>query len=188
MDNLYISADLNLFNEKEAEKYHMSVEDYNDLIVASWNSVIKDDDYVLLLGVISCGGKNDTSQLIGKLNGKKRIIDYDFQKNKFSKQDWFDIGITEVMNINGWARGVIEGKESGVVICTSKPYYEELVNKYEEVYIAAPSSTTGINEMFSGKTISLSAKFWSFFPINYNDLPMLIDNQLLFKEMQKRDE
>lgn len=189
MAELYISADLYLFDQKEAEKYNMSVEEYNDNIAAAWNAIVNKEDIVLLMGKISSGNKDETSQLIRSLNGRKKVIDFKPQENNFSKRELFSMGIRDTMCVNGWVRGEINKAAADVIICSTSEYFNNLSTKLEDTtYIATPSSISNINQIYKDKVISLSAKFWNFFPVKYSEIPFLIDNQILFNLMNDEEE
>lgn len=48
--------------------------DMNETMIANWNAVVKPGDKVYHLGDVHFGDKQDANKILGRLNGKKRLI------------------------------------------------------------------------------------------------------------------
>lgn len=74
-----------------------SVEEMNDVLVHNWNSVVKSNDEVFLLGDIAYGpSSNSAGYWLSKLTGRKTII----LGNHDDSKGWFDVdaGVRDVQN------------------------------------------------------------------------------------------
>ena len=181
MSELYIAADMNFFNDKAAEDLELnSTGDYNLGMIKQWNSIVKPEDTVLLLGNISNGSVEGTREIFSQLNGIKKIISYE-ENNPFTKDEWKAIGAASVYNICGWVNGNIDNKEEKVIIVTTK---KNLWNFFKDYYCAAPGSILTQKEVFKDNILNISIENWGYYPIKYKDLPQIIDNQILFNKME----
>ena len=74
---IYFAADLHL-NHYNSIKYcnrpFVSVDEMNNEILLRWNSRIKQEDSVYLLGDVALGHKNRCKELLDRLNGKIYLI------------------------------------------------------------------------------------------------------------------
>ena len=65
--SVYIAADTSFFSQEAAQENNQTIEEYNEMVINNWNSIIGNDDWVLLLGTISCGSKEDNIKLFNNL-------------------------------------------------------------------------------------------------------------------------
>lgn len=63
-----------------------SVDEMNEYMIACWNDVVKDDDYVDHLGDVSFASKKHFESIFNRLNGKKRLIAGNHDDIKFLSQ------------------------------------------------------------------------------------------------------
>jgi Predicted phosphoesterase or phosphohydrolase len=73
----------------------VSVEEMTDAIIKNWNSTVKRDDKVFVLGDVSFYDKEKTKEILDKLNGTKVLI-LGNHDNERSTQWWYDVGFDEV--------------------------------------------------------------------------------------------
>ena len=77
MANIYVTSDTH-FNHKNIIEYcnrpYSSVEEMNKAIIDNWNSVVKDEDTVYVLGDFCLGGKEAIKELCSQLKGHKILI------------------------------------------------------------------------------------------------------------------
>lgn len=77
MSNVLFISDLH-FGHKNIIKYEnrpfASIDDMNDKLIKNWNSTVKDNDEVYILGDFSFGNQAFTLNILQKLNGKKYLI------------------------------------------------------------------------------------------------------------------
>lgn len=175
---LYLCGDCRFFDDTAAQEFNVSIEQYNDHVIECWNNVIQPNDNALVLGIFSKGNLEQTKKLCSKLNGRIKILDVN--NSNFSKEDWDSIGIT-TFQANGWLKGKIQDIEENVFIITNKEDYDKFSNEFKAVVGSLNNQT----EIYKNKTLNLSLKNWSFSPIKYNSLAILIDNQILFNSMEE---
>lgn len=187
---VYVVADAQFFDEAAAEKNNKTVDEYNEMIVQNWNSVINEDDWVLLMGIISNGTKEDNIKLFNNLNGKKKYITYDKDNDVISLEEYKEYGFVSTNNVPGFTKGIINGEDSTVIITGIrnylffKKYYNEEFNKY---YFAMPGSFK-LKNIYSNKILNISIENWGYSPIIYREIPQMIDNMILFESMKNEEE
>jgi calcineurin-like phosphoesterase family protein len=74
-----------------------TVEEMNERMIESWNSVVADNDIVYFLGDFGFGDKEKLSNICAQLNGTKILLrgNHDYKRGK---QSWRDIGFKEVFS------------------------------------------------------------------------------------------
>lgn len=74
-----------------------TVEEMNERMIESWNSVVTDNDIVYFLGDFGFGDKEKLSNICAQLNGTKILLrgNHDYKRGK---QSWRDIGFKEVFS------------------------------------------------------------------------------------------
>lgn len=173
MPELYVCADANFFKTKNEED--------NMPLINKWNTTIKPEDYVLIVGNFSYGDTNETKNLIEQLNGKKKIMDYSTAISKnIPIEDWESFGVKVSDYVHGWIKGDIEGKKTDVILATNK----KCLRTCENVYFAAAGSLMESKERFKNNCLNLSIELWDYAPVQYNSIPYLIDNCLLYEKME----
>ena len=92
----YYIADCHFFHEQlntmMDKRGFKNVEEMNAYMIAQWNSKVKKNDEVIILGDLSLGTAEETNELLTKLNGKLYMIlgNHDrFLKNKSYNTDRF---------------------------------------------------------------------------------------------------
>ena len=94
----YIISDIR-FNDFDAAKTNFTlIEDYNDFRINKWNSVVNEDDTVLIFGKF---GGGDMKSIINKLNGTIIIADSDDNQN-YSINEWKNMGVKYVLKRNAF--------------------------------------------------------------------------------------
>lgn len=79
MQDRYITSDLH-FNHKNLLKYHSdsrpfeTVEEMNEQLISRWNSRVKKQDIIYILGDISFASIQKTKEFLEQLNGQKHLI------------------------------------------------------------------------------------------------------------------
>lgn len=77
MSEIYFSSDLHFNHDKDfiyKERGFSSVKEMNEEIIYRFNSIVKDDDTLFLLGDIALGDVDESVDLIQQLKGKKFLI------------------------------------------------------------------------------------------------------------------
>lgn len=69
--------------------------DYDNRLSKNWNTVVKDDDHVFILGDISCYDTKTTIGLLKNLKGRKHLIlgnhDYQFLHDNAFRDQFVEI-------------------------------------------------------------------------------------------------
>lgn len=76
-DKLWFTADLHYYHRniiKYCNRPFESVEDMNHTLIKRWNSLIKDDDDVFVLGDMVFGGYDKWVEILSQLKGKIHLI------------------------------------------------------------------------------------------------------------------
>jgi hypothetical protein len=76
MNRTYVAADMRLFDKAAARLERLSIEKYNKMVIRKINETVTDsEDYIILIGVISCGGTSETLELLSKIKAKINFLD-----------------------------------------------------------------------------------------------------------------
>lgn len=91
LNNPWLISDTH-FNHIKIKEYCNRPDNWQELLIYNWNSLIKKDDIVLHLGDFALGKRDNYRQIVETLNGKIYLLkgNHDRQKPKFYE----DIGIT----------------------------------------------------------------------------------------------
>jgi calcineurin-like phosphoesterase family protein len=177
---VYIVADPKFFS---IDDNFDTPEKRNKSIIDNWTSVITNDEYVLLMGDISHGSFEETKELFSQLTGTIKLITFKENESKFTREEYFNLGISGIYCINGYVRGEIEGTEQRIVILSNKDNYKALVS---QGYVAAPRSLVDIGKTsFKNRTLSISIDEWGYSPIEYNYIPTMINFMITYEKMEE---
>lgn len=165
---VYVAADLKLREDQQRDQE----------LIENWNSIVEDDDIVLLIGIITNFKESMAiKEIFDQLKGKKRIIDMDF-KNSNEVERFKFITKIQPYQLGGFVPGRICDQDVVVMLPSS---LEEL-NKFKEhkFYCAAPASLLNQKEIYQDKCLDISIEKWGDIPILYTDIPVLINNLLTY--------
>ena len=105
---IWVTADLhlghkNIIKPTYCNRPFKNVEQMNDTIIKNWNSIVKPDDTIYVLGDFALGKKKKVAYWISQLNGYKILIlgnhDRQFLQREFKSQKlqhFIDLGFDEV--------------------------------------------------------------------------------------------
>lgn len=175
---VYVCADANFFSVAAAKKLQQTVEQYNQKIIDNWNSIVSNDDYVVLLGNIGGGNYEEMKYIMENLNGTKLILDHDVRRGntRLGRDQWLKLGV-QPYRFHSTVEGQIKGVNQKIyLLCWNDPLCRK------EHYCAAPSSTIESEELLSGNTLNISIEKWNYSPIPYNSIPKLMNNAIVFEE------
>lgn len=158
-------------------------------LILNWNHVVQEDDLVLLLGDIvdkDFDNWDKIEEIFDQLIGIKKIIS--ISSDNENAQKWTDVTKNKCFLVNGVVFGTIN-EESAIVTLYSQPtvVIKEKGLKDSGTYAAAPRSITNNNEIFEDNIISISIDDWGLTPIEYNRIPQMIDDMLLFEKMENKE-
>ena len=74
---IYFISDIHFYHEKiieYANRPFKDIEEMNNTLIDNWNKKVKLKDEVYILGDFSFGNKEQTLDLLDKLNGRKYLI------------------------------------------------------------------------------------------------------------------
>lgn len=90
-DKVWFTSDLHFWHKnicKYCNRPYSSVEEMNEAIIANWNSVVKDDDTVFVLGDLGFCGYEKLEPLMARLKGKKYLIQGNHDSDKIVAKLW----------------------------------------------------------------------------------------------------
>lgn len=105
----YYISDLHLFhrglNDRMDKRGFADVESMNEYIVRQWNSKVRKNDEVVILGDLSLGTSEQTEEIVKRMNGKKMLLTGNHDKflndKKFDKSLFVWIKDYAELNDNG---------------------------------------------------------------------------------------
>ena len=167
MENVWFIADLH-FNHKNIIKYcnrpFMTVEEMNEALIKNWNSVVKDEDIVFMLGDFAFASRTNIIEISKKLNGKKTIVlgNHD----RIGPQFYYDGGF-EFVN-----KYPIIYKE--VFILSHSPMFMQEDGIYINIYGHVHDNPVYPN--YTKESFCVSAERINYTPINFKDIISKLKN------------
>lgn len=180
----FIVADARFFDKDAAHECNLTIDEYNNMVIKKINENITQNDFVILLGIISKGDLIQTAQVLNAINCKKGIIDYQNQE-QFSIAEWRALGMDYVWNTPGAQECQINGKNEFIVIGINKDKIFKDINKY---YVATAQSILDTGKIYKDKILNISINQWNYEPIEIQErLPQIFDDQELFLRMEEKE-
>ena len=182
----YIVADARFFDEDAAKQQEMSIEDYNNGIVNNINSVVKDNEaaHFVFFGVITKGTFEQTKELFSKIAGLKSIIDYNYNQTQFTKDQWKEIGFTQVWTNSCAEEAIVNGNKTYVIIEIEEGNLEKVLSL--GYYVAIAESLVGMQDTYKDRLLNISIGNWGLYPIELEEeLPRIFNDQELFLTMKE---
>lgn len=174
----YIIADLKLFDNEQRDKLGFnSFAAMNSYVIKSWNSVVKPEDSIIVMGNMGNGNFDEMREVIDKLNGEITITSKHINE-KFSKTEWLAMGIKHFWGVSMF-NTLPDGREILYVI---KPVLVPSV--YEADYaLLVTDSENPFDGFIKGIMLSADAAKWSYSPLNTDELLTIYENMKMFEEM-----
>lgn len=182
----YIVADARFFDEDAAKQQEMSIEDYNNGIVNNINSVVKDNEaaHFVFFGVITKGTFEQTKELFSKIAGLKSIIDYNYNQTQFTKDQWKEIGFTQVWTNSCAEEAIVNGNKTYVIIEIEEGNLEKVLSL--GYYVAIAESLVSMQDTYKDRLLNISIGNWGLYPIELEEeLPRIFNDQELFLTMKE---
>ena len=179
----YIIADLKLFNEEIANTLgYADFESINDHIIRSWNSTVKPEDDVIIMGDVGDAPLEQLQSVISKLNGTLWLTSKT-AKEQFTKDEWKQIGITHV-----WSVPLFKTFDNGDEI-----YYPiqpiRAMSVYEKQYkVLVVDHNNPVEGMTKGIMLSADAAKWDYCPLDTEGIIELHRNMREFEKMENGEE
>lgn len=107
---IYFTSDLHFYHKNIIELSHRNfrdLEEMHETLIGNWNTKVKPDDQVYLLGDVSFGSKAKTKALMDRLNGKIYLVrgnhDHDILKGEgIGRFEWVkDYYYLKVNDVDG---------------------------------------------------------------------------------------
>ena len=167
----YIISDIR-FNDFDAAKTNFTlIEDYNDFRINKWNSVVNEDDTVLIFGKF---GGGDMKSIINKLNGTIIIADSDDNQN-YSINEWKNMGVKYVLKRNAF-HTYGDNKTA---------YFTPVKLDDNDDSIIFTTEKDNLGQVFKGNRLSIEAKYWDYTPIKLEELGDIIERMKEYADMEE---
>ena len=178
MSDKYIIADTKFNHPLAAKDAGKTIEEYNQMLINNWNSVVKEDDLIFVFGIFGVGKGAELKPIIQELNGKIYMMSH--PDNKYLKPDrWKRLGIDIVLNVNLLRT---DRENQSILIPVSENY-----DKSKYTYYCL-SEKYGMNEVYKNNCLNINLKYWDYTPLNYDELWDIIDRLKVFEEMEDTNE
>ena len=160
------------FNDFDAAKANFTlIEDYNDFRINKWNSVVNEDDTVLIFGKF---GGGDMKSIINKLNGTIIIADSDDNQN-YSINEWKNMGVKYVLKRNAF-HTYGDNKTA---------YFTPVRLDDNDDSIIFTTEKDNLGQVFKGNRLSIEAKYWDYTPIKLDELGDIIERMKEYADMEE---
>ena len=187
----YLTGDT-YFNDKvEANRLALTLEEYNDKIVNSINSVVKKEDVLIIIGEVGEGLDTLKEQLL-RLNSDTIIILSEKFLNRYEGQlDNFVSSKIFVSSIDGVQDIDYQNNKYNLIYCANGKNLEHYTKKHDimrKSYIAAAASQ-GTKEILKNRVLNVSLSEWGYEPLEISErIPQIIDDMILFETMAAKEE
>ena len=166
----YIISDIRFNDFDTAKKDFTLIEDYNDFRINKWNSVVNEDDTVLIFGKF---GGGDMKSIINKLNGTIIIADSDDNQN-YSINEWKNMGVKYVLKRNAF-HTYGDNKTA---------YFTPIKLDDNDDSIIFTTEKDNLGQVFKGNRLSIEAKYWDYTPIKLDELGDIIERMKEYADME----
>lgn len=171
MNKIFVIADLH-FSHKNIIEYEKrpfaNVEEMNKTIVRNWNTFVSKHDTVFILGDVSFCGKEETKELISKLNGKKVLILGNHDRGRSVDNFWRYVGFNEVYRYpivyDDW-----------LVLSHEPPEYFNEQTPY--AYIYGHVHSTPMYKTITKNSACVSVERWNYSPVKLETLIALMKQE-----------
>lgn len=167
----YIISDIRFNDFDTAKKDFTLIEDYNDFRINKWNSVVNEDDTVLIFGKF---GGGDMKSIINKLNGTIIIADSDDNQN-YSINEWKNMGVKYVLKRNAF-HTYGDNKTA---------YFTPVKLDDNDDSIIFTTEKDNLGQVFKGNRLSIEAKYWDYTPIKLDELGDIIERMREYADMEE---
>lgn len=167
----YIISDIRFNDFDAAKKDFTLIEDYNDFRINKWNSVVNEDDTVLIFGKF---GGGDMKSIINKLNGTIIIADSDDNQN-YSINEWKNMGVKYVLKRNAF-HTYGDNKTA---------YFTPVKLDDDDDSIIFTTEKDNLGQVFKGNRLSIEAKYWDYTPIKLDELGDIIERMKEYADMEE---
>lgn len=132
-----------------------SIDDMNKKIINNWNQIVSKNDKVFHLGDVSFGNKDETKDIIQRLNGNKTLIIGNHDKSNLKY--WLDIGFNDV------SKYPIIYKDF-LIMSHEPPEYFQKDTPY--TYLYGHVHSTPMYKTITQNTACVSIERWGYKPVD----------------------
>lgn len=167
MGEVFLTADTHFGHEtilKLEKRPFADIDIMDKEIIKNWNSVVTPKDTVFHLGDVSFRNKQQTTEIIHKLNGRKILIcgNHDLSR---SNSWWLDVGFNEVY------RYPIVYNEFCILGHKPPSYYNDATAYF---YAFGHVHTSEMYRTLTKQTACVCTERWDYKPVNMNKVFDLI--------------
>lgn len=181
MMKLYTTANLNLFDNGFLNSTDFaSHEDRNAYMIEHWNSVIRPDDKVLILGNISPSKEKEKIKItLDKMNGHKYLL-YSVKDANLSRDEWTQCGIDltfccTLSNTDSKNRKIVlttealhnPKKDEVQMLTTDQTYYgsELCRDNNPSVSLFCQGTTQFFKKAYVDRVLNVDINRWDYTPL-----------------------
>lgn len=177
----FFSSDMHYWHYnciKYCNRPFTSVEEMNAAMINNWNSVVKPEHRVLILGDFSFAKTQDTTDILKQLNGHKTLLmgNHDW---KWTRTKYLKCGMDEVIR-DSWVQTEIEGL--GPVTISHFPYSEPGTTQDQRYLDKRPQNYGGwllcghVHHHWKtrNKMINVGVDVWDFTPVALDQIKELM--------------
>lgn len=177
----FIIADLKFFDNEQREKLgYSNFEQMNKEIIKNWNKIVKEDDFVNIMGDLGQGSFEQMKSVISKLNGKLCWSSKNFQK--FDRNQWKEIGLYFIWNVSMFD----ELDDGRIILYCIEPIRNMKI--YEQEYcLLVVDHNNYFEGMTKGIMLSADAAKWFYSPLNCDELMSIYNNMKEFEQMENEE-
>jgi len=140
MVNFYAIADTH-FDHRKIIQYENRPEDYGNIIINNWNSVVTNKDVIYIAGDFCFAGKKRHEFYCNKLNGKKILVRGNHDDN--SDSYYYDVGFNFVCD------SFVLRKYGKKILITHRPQIEQIVKSDYDINIHGHIHSKRLEDSYS---------------------------------------
>ena len=175
MITVWGTADLHFFDEdiiRYENRPFKSVEEMNETLIKNWNDRVDPEDIVFVLGDVSAGDREETSEIIHRLKGHKILIMGNHDRDK-SPDYWLSVGFDEVSRYPIICNGYF-------ILSHEPPSYFQETTPYAFFYGHVHS--TSMYQTVTEKTACVCVERWNYAPAILDK----VTEQMCFMKLKAR--
>ena len=167
MNKIYLIADCHFYHNniiKYESRPFENIVHMNEELIFRWNKIVDDSDRVFVLGDFSFGNREQTTNILKRLNGRKILIMGNHDKSRSVKW-WLEVGFHEVCS-----NPII--LDEFLVLSHEPPTYYNFNTPYFYIYGHVHSSE--LYPTVSAKSCCVSVERWNYEPVELNTIKTLV--------------
>lgn len=164
----FLIAEVNLNNGAAAEEIGLSLEDYNNKIISSWNEAVGEEDQVFVFGDFIKGKVVEIRDLLARLNGKVTLCSAKIANDVLPNSVW------EMFGVKVYNNDITYFNKNGTT------YYYSNSNKNfdcknSKIILSLKPAEIPFYCENGDRYFSLNAKMWDWNPINLENIVKMVE-------------